>query len=54
MVVVPPRGRSLTRVITDLRAYVDALQIDGHTLGEGHDDDPILLETVEPKCSRSR
>ena len=42
-VVALPR-RSLSRVITDLRAYVDALQIDGHTLGEGHDDDPILLD----------
>lgn len=31
-------------MITDLRAYIDALRIDGHTIGEDHDDDPVLLD----------
>jgi polyphosphate kinase len=31
-------------VIDDLRAYIDRLQIDGHTIGEDHDDDPVLID----------
>jgi polyphosphate kinase len=31
-------------MIEDLRAYIDRLQIDGHTIGEDHDDDPILID----------
>nr|WP_216651988.1 polyphosphate kinase 2 [Nocardioides sp. zg-1308] len=28
----------------DVREYIDRLHIDGHTIGEDHDDDPILLD----------
>jgi len=28
----------------DLRAYIDNLIIDGHTIGEDHDDDPVLID----------
>jgi polyphosphate kinase 2 len=28
----------------DLRAYIDNLVIDGHTIGEDHDDDPVLID----------
>ncbi|WP_300679218.1 polyphosphate kinase 2 [Nocardioides sp.] len=31
-------------MIDDLRAYIDSLQIDGHTIGEDHDDDPVLID----------
>jgi polyphosphate kinase 2 (PPK2 family) len=31
-------------MIDDLRAYIDRLQIEGHTIGEDHDDDPILID----------
>jgi polyphosphate kinase 2 len=31
-------------VIEDLRAYIDNLRIDGHAIGEDHDDDPILID----------
>jgi len=31
-------------MIEDFRAYIDALHIDGHHIGEDHDDDPILLD----------
>jgi polyphosphate kinase 2 len=31
-------------VIRDVREYIDQLHIDGHTIGEDHDDDPILLD----------
>ncbi len=31
-------------MIDDLRAYIDRLQIDGHRIGEDHDDDPILID----------
>ena len=31
-------------MIDDLRAYIDRLQIDGHTIGEDHDDDPVLID----------
>jgi len=33
-------------VLTDVRAYIDQLRIDGHHLGEDHDDDPILLDAT--------
>ena len=28
----------------DVREYIDRLHIDGHTIGEDHDDDPILID----------
>ncbi|WP_134324928.1 polyphosphate kinase 2 [Cumulibacter soli] len=28
----------------NIREYIDRLQIDGHTLGDDHDDDPVLLD----------
>jgi polyphosphate kinase len=31
-------------VITDLRSYIDRLRIDGHSIGEDHDDDPVLID----------
>ncbi|MFT4262281.1 MAG: polyphosphate kinase 2 [Nocardioides sp.] len=31
-------------MIDDLRAYIDSLQIDGHVIGEDHDDDPVLID----------
>jgi len=31
-------------VLQDVRAYIDRLQIDGHTIGEDHDDDPVLID----------
>ncbi|MGN6722148.1 MAG: polyphosphate kinase 2 [Marmoricola sp.] len=31
-------------MIEDLRAYIDTLRIDGHAIGEDHDDDPILID----------
>ncbi|MDH2414085.1 polyphosphate kinase 2 [Nocardioides sp. CER19] len=31
-------------MLTDVREYIDKLRIDGHTIGEDHDDDPILLD----------
>jgi len=31
-------------MITDVREYIDKLRIDGQTIGEDHDDDPILLD----------
>ena len=31
-------------MIEDLRAYIDSLHVDGHTIGEDHDDDPILID----------
>ncbi len=30
-------------MLIDVREYIDALQIDGHSIGEDHDDDPVLL-----------
>lgn len=37
----PPYG---PRVLQDVREYIDRLQIEGHTIGEDHDDDPVLLD----------
>jgi polyphosphate kinase 2 len=31
-------------MIDDVRHYIDRLQIDGHRIGEDHDDDPVLLD----------
>ena len=31
-------------MLQDVREYIDRLQIDGHTVGEDHDDDPVLLD----------
>ena len=31
-------------MLEDVRAYIDRLKIDGHTIGEDHDDDPILID----------
>jgi polyphosphate kinase len=31
-------------MLEDVRAYIDRLKIDGHTIGEDHDDDPVLLD----------
>jgi len=33
-------------MIEDLRAYIDRLQVDGHTIGEDHDDDPVLIDAT--------
>lgn len=31
-------------MLTDVREYIDRLQIEGHTIGADHDDDPELLD----------
>lgn len=31
-------------MLEDVREYIDRLQIDGHTIGEDHDDDPVLID----------
>ncbi len=31
-------------MLEDVREYIDRLRIDGHTIGEDHDDDPVLLD----------
>ena len=31
-------------MLKDLRQYIDQLQIEGHTIGDDHDDDPILID----------
>jgi len=31
-------------MLEDVREYIDRLKIDGHTIGEDHDDDPVLLD----------
>jgi polyphosphate kinase len=31
-------------MLKDVREYIDRLQIEGHTIGEDHDDDPYLLD----------
>ena len=31
-------------MLTDVRQYIDRLQIEGHSIGEDHDDDPVLID----------
>jgi len=31
-------------MLKDVREYIDRLKIDGHTIGEDHDDDPVLID----------
>ncbi|RJQ82160.1 polyphosphate kinase 2 [Amycolatopsis panacis] len=31
-------------MLEDVREYIDRLEIDGHTIGADHDDDPVLLD----------
>ena len=31
-------------MLRDVREYIDRLQIEGHTIGEDHDDDPVLID----------
>ncbi|MGB0101328.1 MAG: polyphosphate kinase 2 [Nocardioides sp.] len=31
-------------MLTDIREYIDRLKIDRHTIGEDHDDDPVLID----------
>jgi polyphosphate kinase 2 len=31
-------------MLGDVREYIDRLQINGHSLGEDHDDDPVLID----------
>ena len=31
-------------MLQNVREYIDRLQIEGHTIGEDHDDDPILID----------
>ena len=31
-------------MLQDVREYIDRLHIDGHTVGEDHDDDPMLID----------
>src|ERR687890_178875 len=31
-------------MLKDVREYIDRLHIEGHTVGEDHDDDPVLLD----------
>jgi polyphosphate kinase 2 len=31
-------------MLQDVREYIDRLHIDGHSIGEDHDDDPVLLD----------
>ena len=31
-------------MLKDVREYIDKLHIEGHTVGEDHDDDPILID----------
>jgi polyphosphate kinase 2 len=33
-------------MLENVREYIDKLHIDGHTLGEDHDDDPILIDAA--------
>jgi len=39
-----PARPSVRAVLQDVRAYIDRLQIDGHVIGEDHDDDPVLID----------
>jgi AMP-binding enzyme len=34
----------LVHLLTDVREYVDRLHIEGHTVGEDHDDDPVVID----------
>ena len=34
----------MTPVLKDVREYIDRLHIEGHTIDEDHDDDPILID----------
>jgi len=31
-------------MLQDVREYIDRLQTDGYSVGEDHDDDPILID----------
>ena len=31
-------------MLDDVREYIDRLHIDGHSIGEDHDDDPVLID----------
>jgi polyphosphate kinase len=31
-------------MLQDVREYIDRLHIEGHTIGEDHDDDPVLID----------
>lgn len=31
-------------MLIDIREYIDSLQIAGHTIGDDHDDDPVLID----------
>jgi polyphosphate kinase 2 len=31
-------------MLRDIREYIDRLHIEGHTIGEDHDDDPVLID----------
>ena len=31
-------------MLQDVREYIDRLQVDGLTIGEDHDDDPVLID----------
>ncbi len=33
-------------MLDNVREYIDRLRIDGHTLGEDHDDDPVLIDAA--------
>jgi polyphosphate kinase 2 len=33
-------------MLQDVREYIDRLHIDGHTIGEDHDDDPVLIDAA--------
>ncbi|MFD1718076.1 polyphosphate kinase 2 [Georgenia deserti] len=33
-------------MLEDVREYIDRLQIDGHRVGEDHDDDPVLIDAA--------
>ena len=36
--------RRVTPVLKDVRDYIDRLHIEGHTVYEDYDDDPILID----------
>jgi polyphosphate kinase len=31
-------------MLDDVREYIDRLHIEGHSIGEDHDDDPVLID----------